>query len=231
MSRKFLLKMALASAMSLVTSVHAEVLTFDGTAGANLPGAELAWSGVYTYFDQPSVYQGYTFSTPSPGHWYSGYLDAVMFCGGSSVNCAYNGTDHLVATPALNVKRADGASFSLNGLDLDNTHESSAAEAEASFTVTGFKTDGTTIGTTVTLDNLPNSLTFGTAAAFNHFDFAGFTDLVSFEIARITPNAWGYLTLDDLDVSADAVVPEPSSWLLVALGLLGLGAAAKRRKA
>lgn len=230
MSKTLLLKLAFVSALSGIATAQADVLTFNDTAGADLPGANFV-GDYFTYFERTSVYQGYSFTTPEIGLWYQGYLNTVMFCGGTAANCAYNGTDSLTATPALNVKRADGQSFSLNGLDLDNGRDTSVAEAQASFTVTGFKTDGTTISTTVTLDNLPNSETYGTAAAFNHFDFVGFTNLSSFEIERITPNAWGYLTIDNLNVSAATPVPEPSSWLMISLGLLGLGVHAKRRKA
>jgi hypothetical protein len=229
MSNSLSAKIAFASAMAFAGVAHAEVLTFDNTAGTALPGASSSFPSLYTYFDHASVYQNYAFSTPD-AHWYAGYWNTVLFCGGVKENCAYNGTDHLIATPALSVKRADGASFALNGFDLDNTRDTSVAEAAASFTVTGFKTDGTSISTIVTLDDLPNSVTYGTAAAFNHFDLVGFTDLSSFEINRITPNDWGYLTLDNLNVTAVTAVPEPSSWVMMGLGLLGLGAQVKRRK-
>lgn len=225
---KLLLKAALVSAMAFATTAQAEVLTFNNTAGTAMPGANWVAKDLYTFFDGPSDYQGYTFvSNP---HWYAGYRNAVMFCGGSSTDCAHNGTDSLLASPTLKVQRADGGAFSLQGFDLDNGRDISVAEAQASFSVTGFKADGTTVNTTVTLDALPNSATFGTAQAFNHFDFTEFTDLRSFEINRITPNEWGYMALDNLQVTAVTPVPEPASWLMFGLGLAGLGAYAKRRK-
>ena len=214
--------------MAFAGMAHAEVLTFDNTAGAAMPGATSVYQDLFTYFDHTSAYQNYAFSTPDV-HWYAGYWNSVVFCGGSSVNCAYNGTDHLIAT-ALSVKRADGASFAVNGFDLDNTRDTSVVEAAASFMVSGLKTNGTRISTIVTLDDLPNSVNYGTAGAFNHFDLVGFTNLSSFEINRITPNEWNYFTLDNLNVTAVTAVPEPSSWVMLGLGLLGLGAQLKRRK-
>ena len=229
MSKSLSAKIVIASAMAFAGMAHAEVLTFDNTAGAAMPGATSVYQDLFTYFDHTSVYQNYAFSTPDV-HWYSGYWNSVVFCGGSSVDCAYNGTDHLLARPALSVKRADGALFAVNGFDLDNSRDTSAESAAASFTVTGFKNDGTRISTIVTLDDLPNSVNYGTAGAFNHFDLVGFTNLSSFEIDRITPNAWSSMALDNLNVTAVTAVPEPSSWLMMGLGLLGLGAQLKRRK-
>ncbi|WP_338770428.1 PEP-CTERM sorting domain-containing protein [Massilia sp. METH4] len=224
-----MVKLALASTLSLAAAAQAEVVTFDGTAGTDLAGASHVVSGVYTYFRDSSVYQGYTFT--AEGHWYAGEMNTMVFCGGSRVNCAFDGTDHLIASPVLAVRRADGNPFSLNAFDLGNTHEGFGEAAEASFAVIGYKADGTTISTTVTLDDLPNSATYGSGASLNHFDFAGFTDLRAVEIARITPNAWGMVTLDNLDVTAVTPVPEPSAWLMMGLGLLGLGVHAKRHKA
>lgn len=225
---KFLVKTALACALSLAASAQADILTFDGTAGADLPGATFVGS-VYTYFQGSSVYQGYTFSAEN--QWYAGYMNTVVFCGGVSINCAFNGTDHLIATPVLNVRRADGNAFSLNAFDLGNSHEGEADEPAATFAITGFKTDGTTIGTIITLDDLPNSATYGTASSLTHFDFTGFDNLRAFDVARITPNEWSSATLDNLDVTAMTPVPEPSAWLMMGLGLVGLGAHARRRKA
>lgn len=226
---KLLLKAAFISAIALATTAQAEVLTFNSTAGTAMPGATWVAEDTYTFFEGASVYQGYQFI--SPLQWYAGYTNAVIYCGGSSTNCAHNGSDSLLTSPTLKVQRADGGAFSLQGFDLDNGRDISVTEAQASFSVTGFKADGTTVHTTVTLDALPNGDTFGTPQAFNHFDFTGFSDLRSFEINRITPNEWNYLALDNLQVAAVTPVPEPASWLMFGLGLAGLGAYAKRRKA
>lgn len=223
--------LACATALSAL-SAHAEIIDFNGLAGTNMPGSNFVASGVYTYFSSPSTVDGYRFADNGYGHWYSGYWNTVVFCGGYASNCAYNGTDGLITGSHLSIQRTDGHAFNLNGLDLDNDHDDGiTSPAQTSFRIKATLASGGTISQTVTLDNLPNYRTYGTSAAYNHFDFSTFNNITGFEIDQQGGNGWSGIALDNLNVSQTAPVPEPSTWGMLVLGLAGLFAYAKRRTA
>lgn len=68
------------------------------------------------------------------------------------------------------------------------------------------------------------------AASFAEIAFFGFTCNNSGNCSAFSTNR-GQFALDNLDVSANVEVPEPGTGLLLGLGLLGMGAFARRRSA
>jgi len=221
---------ALATLVALNFSAKADVIDFNGLAGTYMPGATWVADGLYTYFDHPSTVGGYTFSTPNDAHWYAGVMNSIIFCGGSSVDCANNGTDYLLSQPHLVINRSNGGTFNLNALDLDNFYDGNNNPAR-SYLLTGKLANGSTITRTLTLDDVPNSVTSGTAAAFNHFTFPEFKNLTQVDIVQQDIGNWGGFALDNLDVSNVSAVPEPSAWAMLSVGMAGLLWARKKRRA
>ncbi|WP_168167745.1 PEP-CTERM sorting domain-containing protein [Duganella sp. HH101] len=217
---------------------HAQVIDFNGLAGADMAGGSASSVNGYTYF-YPGVSShvaGYTFASADEQRYMGSYYATVWSTGlvGHAVD---NGTDYLTTRKPVEISRTGGGSFNLNSLDLSNFYDDPYPwvqyhiSPQASFVITGKLAAGGTVSTIVTLDDLSNIETRGTAAAFNHFSFTGFTNLTSFEIHRLDTGGFpeeAGIALDNLNVSA---VPEPSSWAMMGLGLLGLAAYAKRRKA
>lgn len=231
-------KLTIAAAMLGMTTIgaHAEVVDFNGVAGTNMPGSykEYSWPGLETYF-KPGVTSyvgGYSFSTAGV-HEYLTPAWADIYSGGMDGRVTNNNTDFLHSTAALTVARVGGGSFNLNSLDLSNYYDSENIAAQASFTITGKLATGGTISTVVTLDNMPNMLTFHTDAAFNHFSLTGFTNITSFEIRgepqhTVFAQSDQNIAIDNINISA---VPEPSSWMMMGLGLAGLLLRRKQRSA
>lgn len=228
-------RLLVACAVTALTglSAHAEVIDFNGLAGTNMPGSQSSFPELYTYFSGPSTVGSYSFDDQNYGHWYTGYWNTVTFCGGLASNCAYNGTDGLITGSHLSIKRTDGQAFNLNGLDLDNSHDDGiTSPAQTSFVIKATLAGGGTISQTVTLDNLPNYATYGTSAAYNHFDFSTFNNITGIEIDQQGGNGWSGIALDNLNVSNNpAPVPEPATWGMFVLGLAGLLVYGKRRAA
>lgn len=222
---------------------QAEVIDFNGLAGTNMPGSE-SHSDIGTIFypGMASHVAGYTFES-ALGQVYGGSGWASMYSVGLVGRAADNGTDYLSARSSLGISRTGGGSFNLNGLDLDNFYDDNFPDyqyhlpAQTTFIIAAKLATGGTVSTTVTLDNIANAVSNGTPAAFNHFQLTGFTNITSFEISREDkglPAGWGGeagIALDNLDITSTSPVPEPSSWAMMGLGLLGLAAYAKRRKA
>lgn len=239
---KKMIKLTAAAALLAATTVgaRAEVIDFNGLAGTNMSDST-GHSDIHTEFypGVPSHVAGYTFESAGR-QVYGGSGWATMYSFGLVGRAADNGTDYLSSRNSFAISRTGGGSFNLNGLDLDNFYDDNFPDyqyhlpAQATFVITAKLATGGMVSTTVTLDNIPNAVSNGTPAAFNHFALSGFTNITSFEVKRQDTSydsEEAGIALDNLDITSTSPVPEPSSWAMMGLGLLGLAAYAKRRKA
>ncbi len=94
----------------------------------------------------------------------------------------------------------------------------------ASVLFTGFLAAGGTVTQTVQVPGATNAPTV--------FNFANFTGLTSVRLTVTAPGAEPYVQFDNVALTqGTAVIPEPGTVALLGVGLVGLGAAARRRAA
>jgi hypothetical protein len=128
------------------------------------------------------------------------------------VFCSYNtgcGTNVFVSLAA-----ADAAPFSLSSISAANWQGEAAT---GSIDLVGHLVGGGTVTASVTA-----------AAGWGTYAIAGFNNLSSVDFYGRTVYA---VAMDNLEVNASADVPEPASIALLGLGLAGVAAARRRKKA
>jgi hypothetical protein len=226
--------LAITACFAAATS-NAAVIDFNGLAGTSMPGDNWAFPNLYTAFSGPMQLNGYSFSSSAQAMWIAGDTNAMIFCGGSNVDCAAVGSDYLLADPALTVQRVDAGAFTLKSFDLGNYYDSegdNSSPAQSSYLLTATLNGGGTVEHILTLDDIPNFVSYGTAD-LNHFTFGDLDGITSFTISGVTPRQWQGMALDNLEVDATTAgtVPEPGSLALLGLGMAGLAWQRKRRAA
>lgn len=242
---KTLSKLLMVAALGAASAgVRAEVIDFNGLAGSAMPGGQQSalqsdpyGHSAYTEFlgNTPSHVAGYALT--GYNHVYTTPVLGIHWAAGLPGTGADNGTDYVVSFDTLRVRRDNGGSFSLNGLDLTNFYDEqpvwSDYPAKTTFVLSATLSAGGKVSTVLTLDDIPNYWGNREGKAFNHFSLTGFNDITSFQIERPDGLAgFAGIAIDNLDLTTNtSPVPEPSSWAMMGLGLLGLTAYAKRRKA
>jgi len=183
------------------TSAQASVVTFDDQTFSGIQ----ARSG--TFSDQGLRFDNFFLNT---------------IAGNFSPNGVKNGTNFLIfdsANDPLTVSTSDKSAFSLSSLDLGLSYYASFSPAIA--TITGYFANGGTITKDVSLNS----------SSFKSFGLSGFIDLSSVTVTTTSPGYTGYAALDNVNFTEfTAAVPEPSTWAMMILGFVGIGAMTYRRR-
>lgn len=240
-------------------SIHYKVpalgrLLRSSAVGALLCAAGAASAGVLNFeaaLDSPFLFNGS--QTQIGDYWVEAYngtgstesfVGAVVdndACSGNGLSCPINNATNYLATLddgyfyfGLN----SGAQFQLKSLQASfiGAGQASFPSVAGVLVLQGFHANGTAAGNALQLGLAGPA---GGAFNFTQYDMGAFGDL-TLDYVRILGYAcpatgsctrttnWANYAIDNL---VTVTVPEPASWGLMGLGLLGLAAASRRRRA
>lgn len=169
----------------------------------------------------------------------SGFRVAVVgfACGAPSTLGAWTPdfADRYTGSPALHNEMGSavdftaisGQAFSFQSIGLASFFGQFGDPTTVMFT--GFLASGGMMTQTV---EVPGG-NFRSPAALSPFSFTGFTNLRSLRLTVVTaaPEISANVQFDNVAFGTAAVVPEPTTVVLIGAGLAGLGAVARRRRA
>jgi len=243
--QKFLKNALLIAALAATGGASAAVITFDGLEES--PFAPFMSMGLLGHNDE--FYQS--------GFWLAPFSNQVGAQTGDLVGAIVDGADlantcFSVACPTNNATKFftalnDGAfalgtlsnqSFSLSGFSASFVGASGQVFPSTTLILRaqGTKADGT--GSLTASFNLPGqtggAFSFANYATSGTFATTQFSNVIFYGLACNTAGSCsafssdkGQFALDNINVTA---VPEPSTWLLMGLGLAAVGAIARRRR-
>ncbi len=209
MFKKIATAVAIAATLLTVAPAQATVIDFNA-----LP--------LHTWFQSGTVMtnNGFAIRSNSAGS-YQGIVGNTYTCGPA---CPDNGTNYLLAHGAgFNFAAVKGSAFSLNSFHGGEAHMGATGLWAKNIQVTGTLASGGTVVQSFALDWIQDAQ--GPAADFQQFNLNGFSNLTSVSFTGIGGN--NFFTLDNLNVSE---VPEPASFALLGLGLLGLALSRRKQK-
>jgi len=239
-------KTALASAaLVLAGSVQATTLDFEGDLGLFQldDGSSLVGHGdQFAQGDYSFLAFAYSDTQPEYGNLVGAVLNAsnaLDNCGG--LKCPINGQGQFYAAlndSILYLARADGEGFTMKSFDasfIGNGVDPILSVPEK-FMIQATRLDGATVTLSYSLAGPTNgNLSFATYVA-GSAETMIFTEMYFYGMACASTGACsafgsnrGQFALDNIQVDAIAAVPEPSSYLLMGLGLAGLSLQSRRR--
>ena len=142
----------------------------------------------------------------------------------TSANGSFTGSaalfDNTLSPVGIEITSASGASFSLTSIDLAPIFLLPGIAGFQTFSITGFRTMGANVTQIPLTVSVPLGATGLTRFPSSSTNFTTLTGLSSLQI--LSPD----VTIDNVNAT---VVPEPSTYLLMIVGLGGIAFAARRR--